>query len=70
MPLGRLLECVRERKHVRLAEVRSADLETDGEASAAEAAWNGNGRQAVDIEWLRVAQLRRDAAGLWHHRIL
>src|SRR5215475_9658145 len=48
VPLGRLLECMRERQHSRFAEVRSADLQTDRETGAAEAARNGNGRQAVD----------------------
>src|SRR5262245_12297571 len=68
MPLGRLLERVRERKHARFAETRPADLETDWEASTAEAAWNGNGRQAEDVEWLRVAQRRRDAPWWRYHR--
>src|SRR6185503_6774018 len=70
VPLGRVLEGLRERKHSRFAEVRSADLETDRETTAAEAAWNGNGRQAIDVERLRVAQRRRDAAGRRHRRIV
>src|ERR1041384_2015604 len=66
MPLGRLLECVRECKHLRFAETRSADLEADWEATTAEAAWNGNGRQTVDIEWLRVAQRGRNSSRRRH----
>src|SRR4029079_14592489 len=69
VPLGRLLECVRERKYSRFAEARSADLQTDRETGAAEAARNGNRRKAVDIEWLRVAQRRRDATRCRYRRI-
>src|SRR5262245_61991592 len=66
VPLGRLLERMRECKHLRFAEVPSADLETDGEARAAEAARDGDGRQAVDVEWLRVAQRRCNSSRRRH----
>src|SRR5678815_4351853 len=69
MPVGRLLERMRERQHSRFAKARSADLETDGKARAAEAARDGDGRQAVDIEWLRVAERGRDAARCRYRRI-
>ena len=62
VPVGRSLECMREREHVRFTETRSADLQTDRKARTAEAARNGNGRKAVDVEGLGIAQRRRDTA--------
>src|SRR5688572_12329545 len=54
VPLGRLLVGVREGDDCGLGKMRATDLKADGQAGSAEAAWNRDRGQTIDIECSRI----------------
>jgi hypothetical protein len=61
VPISGLLIGVRQRHNLRLTEVRSTDLDADGQTGSSEAARNRNCGQTVDIEGRSISERRRDA---------